>query len=564
MMDVDLEDRLRAFSVPTAPFASGNVAARVAKRRRRRRLLASSVSAVMAFAAVAAVLSVTGGDDRTTIVPADVAATDTQEAETSTDATPSSTTVSTVEAANLDVDLTGTDGGLYIDPSALPEGMLLTSATRFDGTDGSLGSSSAQFQEWSTTFAKYSEDRSTIVEHIGVDTLLLPPDRTPVSLIGEAGATSVEVRGLTVWVNGPSAAWAEGPWTMSVSGDAVPADLMKVIEDVEVADDGTVTVTTLPDGYEKVGTLPNPLTDLGPRWTTGYVTAEATSFDRPVLELVITAQAAEPAEYLLVNTLSGDRKFATTVLGRRAILTSSSRYGARHDITITWDEADGAQIQLTYSPMRRDIAEGQLIEQALAFAEGVRRADANGWQDLGDRAAAAMEQLAGDPVRPEWVQSLLGDRDLTITDVRYAEFAEPTVLIVDVQDDNGVAAGTCEVFLRQITTCTPPDDPMISQTGQANVQMIDGGYMRVEVTGDTRYVRLGDSLGGLGRRVEDLFETSKASNPNSSPRVAYVRAPAPDVIACLELRDETDTAMLAAFDLRGETLTPRATGCEDG
>ena len=264
-MDSDLEDRLRAFSVPTAPFASGNVAARVTKRRRRRRLLASSVSATLAFAAVVAVVSVTGGDDQTTIVPADVPATDTQETETSIIATPSSTTVSTIGAATVDVDLTGTGGGLYIDPSALPEGMLLTSATRFDGTDGSLSSSSAQFQVWSTTLAKYSEDRSTIVEHIGVDTLLLPPDRTPVSLIGEAGATSVEVRGLTVWFNGRSAAWAEGPWTMYVAGDATPADLMDVIEGVEVADDGTVTVTTMPDGYEKVGTLPNPLTDFGPQ-----------------------------------------------------------------------------------------------------------------------------------------------------------------------------------------------------------------------------------------------------------------------------------------------------------
>ena len=214
--------------------------------------------------------------------------------------------------------------------------------------------------------------------------------------------------------------------------------------------------------------------------------------------------------------------------------------------------------------MRRDIAEGQLIEQALAFAQGVRRADANGWQDLSDRAAAAMEQLTGDPERPEWVQSLLDDRDLTIADVRYAEFAEPTVLIVDVQDDNGAAAGACEVFLRQVTTCTSLDDQMISQTKQANVQLVDGGYMRVEVTGDARHIWLRNSLGGLGRRVEDLLVPSEASNPRLSPRVAYVRAPAPDEIACLELRDDTDTATLAAFDLRGETLTPRTTNCEDG
>lgn len=378
-MKTDVEDRLRLFDVTTTEFAPERIVARVGRRRRNRRLVASSLSATLTLCAAFALIALNGGKESQSVVPASDPAPTTPSVAPSIESNPSlatepPTTPATSNTAE-EVSLAGTDGGLYIDADLLPPDMLLTTANRFDGP---LGTGSSEFGVWTTTLAKYSNDRSTVTERISIDTLRLPADRTPVSLIGENGATTAQLRSTTVWLNGSSAAWGEGQWTIYVAGDASPDDIVDVVEALQIVDDGQVTVPAPPVGFETVGVLPDRSTASGPQWTTSYATPDATTYDEPVLKLVVTVGPSRPAEYLLVDDLSGNRTHATTVLGRRAILSTSS-YESRLVATLTWDESDGTQIELTYSPMRRDLSNDELAQQVLSLANGVRRADASTW-----------------------------------------------------------------------------------------------------------------------------------------------------------------------------------------
>lgn len=549
----DLEDRLRSLDLSAPPLAPRAIAARVERRRRHRRVATTGAAAVLVLVTIGSLAVMATGDDAT-IAPATAPSEPSPVPTADTIPTPSAeTTASETTEADATtpttpaVDLSGTDGGLYLDPAFLPDDMFLTGATEYLGP---FGSGSSEFGVFTTTLVTYGPGRSTIDGTIQIETLLAP-ERTPASFIGETEAERVEVRGIEMWVGQQSIAWNEGPWTIIVSG--LPSDdlttedrdalLRDVAEHVVIDADGRTSVAPTPSGWETLGTLPNPVTDDGTLWTTRYVTPETTTYDEPVLQLTVITEPGRPAEYLLADRFRGEAS-ATEVLGRRAIVTGGR--GFRIHVEVTWDEADGSQVQLTYSPLQSDLDLDEVRDEAIGMANGVRRADAGRWSAMKAEAETTMSDFAGQA----WIDTLIEAAGYRIISVGQLDFAQPAVVLVAVSTPDGTPAGTCEISLRVVVSCTALNDPLVASSSQARTEPLDGGRLRLIASPDVRFVTIRTGQGGQQRATEPLSNDTPAFAVDIAPRIAYLAVPTIDGRVCVDLGGERDPSdLIATFEL---------------
>lgn len=475
----------------------------------------------------------------------------------------SSTPPPTPASSTQEIVLTGRDGGLYLDEAVLSDGLMLTGARE----DQAGGGSSSEFGVWATTLALYSSDRSRMDRTIEIQTMQLPTDRSFRTVgCGDEG-TPVDVNGTEVWLCERAASWGVGPWTILAFPAGTPStteELLQVVANAEVDEQGRVGFDVLPAGFEVVGTLPDRIEASGRRWTTGYVTPDATTYDEPVVTLTVVEQPERPAEFeLAFDARASHTGYATAVLGRRAIVARGHTSGGlRPAVTVTWDESDGQQIQLRYVPLRRDEPWDVVAGTAVELARGVRRADNAGWQELIAVASTTMQTFVDDLERPTWMIDELADRNLELVSMRPIASSAPAVLLADVTDSSGADAGTCEFMLRQLVACTTPDDPIWNGSRTAVATRVDGGYLRIIATGDVTIVRLADPESSNPKQITALRGAADGTT-TVSPGVAYFEAVPDGAPTCLELRTGTDTdPAIATFQLLGTELTTPGESCD--
>lgn len=549
----DLEDRLRSLDLTAPPLAPRAIATRVERRRRHRRVVTTGAAAVLVLATVGSLAVMATGDDAVTIAPATAPPESATDSSAEVDTTPSTetalpdTTSPDTTPAATNVDLSGTDGGLYLDPTVLPPGMFLSGAM---SSEGPFGTGSSEFGVFTTTLVRYSADRTRVDASLAIETLLAP-DRSSLSFIGEEEGEPVEIRGIEMWTNHLSLAWTEGPWTILVSGrpsndlsvEELDALLRDVAEHVVIDADGRTSVTSLPPGWETLGTLPDRIVDDGTLWTTNYVTPEATTGDEPVLQLTVTTRPGRPAEYLLSDAIRTEA-FATDVLGRRAIVTGGR--GFRIHIEVTWNEADGTQIQLAYSPLRADLDVDDVRDEAIRLAHDVRRAGTAQWSAMVTEA-----RLTGaDFIGQAWIDPLVAAGGHQVVSVGQLDFAQPAVVLVAVATPDGTPNGTCEISLRVVVACTALDDPLVGSSGEARTDTLDGGRLRLIASPDVQYVTVRTGRGGQQRATEPLSNDAPAFDAATSPRIAYFAVPTIDGGVCIDLGGEGDPSnVIATYEL---------------
>ncbi|MCX6522010.1 MAG: hypothetical protein NTZ21_15230 [Actinobacteria bacterium] len=544
----DLEDRLRTLDLTPPPLAPRAIAARVERRRRHRRMVTAGAAAVLVLATVGSLAVMATGNDDATIAPA-TAPSDPPPVSTPAPIAPDSTEPPTPDTnpGSTSVDLSGVDGGLYLDPALLPSDLFLIGATSYEGP---FGTGSSEFGVFTTTLVQYTADRTRIDASMTVETLLAP-DRIPVSFIGEAESEPIEIRGIEMWTNGRSLAWNEGPWTIIVNGlpsddlsmEELDALLRDVAEHVVVDADGRTSVTPPPPGWEALGTLPDRIVDDGTLWTTNYVTPEATTGDEPVLQLTVTTRPGRPAEYLLSDAIRTEA-FATDVLGRRAIVTGGR--GFRIHVEVTWNEADGSQIQLAYSPLRADLDVDDVRDEAIRLAHGVRRAGTAQWSAMVTEARVTGVDFLGQA----WIDPLVAAEGHQVVSVGQLDFAQPAVVLVAVATPDGTPDGTCEISLRVVVACTALDDPLVGSSGEARTGTLDGGRLRLIASPDVQYVTVRTGQGGQQRATEPLSNDAPAFEAATSPRIAYLSVPIVDGRVCVDLGGANDPSdVIATFEL---------------
>ena len=525
-------------------------------RRGPRIALRVGLAAGLAATAVA-VIQVTSGPGSRSVTGGTPESVTTQAAGT-TSSVPSRTPA----AADSKIVLTGRDGGLYLDDVTLPDELMLTGARE----DSSGGVSSSEFGVWSTMLARYSRDRSRIDQTIRIETMRLPSDRTFRTVCCVDEGVLADADGTEVWLCSRTASWALGSWTMlaSSAGEADSTEELLQVAATAVADEqGRIQLDVLPEGFEVLGTLPDRQYESGRRWTTGYVTPDSTTYDEPVVTLTVVEQPKRPAEYELAVDVRLGTAYATTVLGRRAIVAPGNTSGGlRPAVTVTWDESDGQQIRLRYVPMRRGQPFDVLATTAIDLARGIRRADAQRWQDEIATAETNMKAFVDDLERPSWMIDQLADRDLELVSMTPIPSSAPAVLIANVVDDSGADAGTCEFMLREIVACTSPQDPIWNGNRSAVVTQLDGGYMRVLTTGDVSAIHLADPTSSNLKGTTPLRDTDDEQS-TSLPRVAYFAAVPALTPVCLELRaGAANEALLAAYELLDTELNPPGNTCD--
>lgn len=557
----DLEERLRSLTFETPMLADDAIGARVGRRHRRRRILTASVATSILVVTVASLVVMSSDDDASFIAPAteppETTMTPSSTAVTSTTAATSTTAIPSTTVEPL-VDLSGVDGGLYIDPAVLTDDLELVEATRADGPVG--GSNSAGVVS-ETTLGSYSPDRSRIIDTITITTFSVADGRPPESLRGGDGE-HIQLRGLTAWATGVAVIWAEGPWIVDVTSGAAELEdvdmalLIDTANHVAIDDDGRTTVDPAPPGYEPVSTLPGTIVDSGPQWRSDYRTPDITPADFPMLIVQLTTHPGTPAEAALTD-LYGDAT-AIEVLGRRAVLRSTPRM-SRPGVEIVWDEPDGSQISVSYAPVRADVGTDEIRAEAIRLANGVRRASPDAWTDLStaaDRARYVANAM-------EWIPALVAERGLVAGQPAPLQLwgLSPAAVFVPVTHADGTDAGVCEIFLREVTACTPPDDPMVGSRGaDVHVGLVEGGYLRVMVGPDAPYVSITARTGSSTQITTAIFDTSGPFDESTSPRVVYLPTPTSGAEVCLGLSD-ANGHVVASYPLSSGVIAGDSGSC---
>lgn len=561
----DLEDRLRSLDLPAPPLAPRAIAARVERRRHRRRILTTGAAAVLVLATVGSLAVMATGDDDATIAPASAPSEPSPVSSANTIPTPSAeTTAAETTPDTTMVDLSGEDGGLYIDPAVATElGLVPDHAGGPVPLDEPDASEQAPFTPdgissdmQRAVLARYDGTRSLVIDSITVN--VLPSTSSLSEMEGEIVTlpNGFEARRQDAWIS-----WSDGIHDISVqhitssppSPDASPTvDLLAIARSVTVDADGAIELTTVPDGFER---LPSEIAADG---TSGsyrsidYRSNSSLASDRPELSIDV-ATGAHTAEHLLVERSMIGPARAVEHRGQRIIVSHDGLMSPRPYVELIWDDPSGIQVWVTYSPMELDATEQDREVFAFRVVDALRRADAANWRELQRTADEAHRAL----VDVAWIDELLGARGFervgSIAPDWEVLWDRDGLFIVSARSDDGTAAD-CLIVLRTDVRCVTATDPLRGRFATARVERTVGGRLILLTTPDISGVSLQRFDGGWGRSTIDL---SAADDPRELRAVLIEQ---PSVPACLILSAD-DHVVVTRYSLVDGALVDPSESC---
>jgi hypothetical protein len=514
---IEMEDALRnlaqGFIGPDVP----SIRRRVRERRRRRRVVASAVSASLVTGLIAALIVLPDGHASRVISPAVESS-----AEVPTSRVSASTTTA-VKVPDGTSDLTGFGTGLLLASSDVPDGWFVVEAGRINALIGGGGSREVT---WRTTVARYTDDRSKVVETIRID--VSPHDTTtPTDVVGNA-----EVHGLPASQTSTGLTWIEGAWSIDVShmvplgvmNDVDPTLILDLAEGLEILDGGRVEARVIPVGFELLAQEPGWTESVGPEFHTVYSSPDSVLGGDLGLVLTVVTQRGQSAEMLLADDMSGR---AVEVGGRRVIVGFHDA-GFVRAVDVVWDEADASQIRARYTERSNDDDQAAVVARATALIHSLVRAIPAEWTEAQARAVHGLMTLSEMP----WVDAALDPLGITPSGRGATSSASGATITITQGTTADGSAVICEFLFRSLTTCTAAASLDPTTTAAVQIDPVADGGIRVMMSHDIAQISVVDADG----RGPTYGVLDQLTPDERSPRVFYLDAQQ-DQATCLRFLD---------------------------